>query len=273
MIRSVSPIHLEYLLNMGVVASMSLSIIMRGELWGLIACHHRTPRFLPHRLRMACELFAQMASWRLEIKVAGEDFDAHLHCKRVHEELVKRISREGDLAEGLTRHRPNLLDYIPADGVGLWIDGQFTALGHTPAADEVAALVAWLNKTAADGVYPHRPPAAGLSPGGRVRRRRQRPDRAFGFPDAARLRAVVPPGGGPHRHLGRQPEQAGRDRFGWRDPDPTQKLRRLAGIGEAARPTVAQRRYRGGEDAAPVAAGGGAATHRPVGARARSRPA
>jgi chemotaxis family two-component system sensor kinase Cph1 len=151
--RSVSPIHLQYLLNMGVGASMSLSLIIRGELWGLIACHHRTARFLPHRLRMACELFAQMASWRLETKVAGEEFDAHLHCKRVHEELVKSIAREGDLTEGLMRQRPNLQDYIPAGGVGLWLDGRFTALGLTPAADEVAALVAWLNRTAADGVY------------------------------------------------------------------------------------------------------------------------
>ena len=72
--RSVSPIHLQYLLNMGVGASMSLSIVLRGQLWGLIACHHRTPRFLPHRLRVACELFAQMASWRLETKVAARNF-------------------------------------------------------------------------------------------------------------------------------------------------------------------------------------------------------
>jgi light-regulated signal transduction histidine kinase (bacteriophytochrome) len=151
--RSVSPIHLQYLLNMGVGASMSLSLVIRGELWGLIACHHRTPRFLPHRLRMACELFAQMASWRLESKVAGEEFDAHLHSKRVHEELVKSITREGGLTEGVMHQRPNLQDYIPAEGVGLWLDGRFTALGRTPAADEVAALVAWLNRTAADGVY------------------------------------------------------------------------------------------------------------------------
>ena len=53
LIRSVSPTHMEYLANMGVVASMSLSIVMAGRLWGLIACHHRTPRYLSHRLRMA----------------------------------------------------------------------------------------------------------------------------------------------------------------------------------------------------------------------------
>lgn len=151
--RSVSPIHLEYLVNMGVGASMSLSLILGGQLWGLIACHHRTPRFVPHRVRMACELFAQMASWRLELKVAGETFDAELHCKRVHEDLVKSISREGDLAAGLTRQPSSLLDYIPADGVALWLEGQFTPLGRTPDSDQIAGLVAWLNETAADGVF------------------------------------------------------------------------------------------------------------------------
>jgi light-regulated signal transduction histidine kinase (bacteriophytochrome) len=153
LIRSVSPIHMEYLANMGVVASMSLSIVMAGRLWGLIACHHRTPRYLPHRLRMACELFAQMASAKLEARVAAEEFEAQLKSKRIYEELVTRMSREADLAEGLTRHRPNLLDYIPAGGVGLWLDNRYTVLGKAPQADQVAALVAWLNETAADGVF------------------------------------------------------------------------------------------------------------------------
>ena len=153
LIRSVSPTHMEYLANMGVVASMSLSIIIGGRLWGLIACHHRTPRYLSHRLRLACELFAQMASAKLETKVAAEEFEAQLNSKRIHEELVRRMSREADLAEGLTRHRPNLLDYIPAGGVGLWLDDRYTMLGRTPEADQVAALVAWLNETAEDGVF------------------------------------------------------------------------------------------------------------------------
>ncbi len=153
LIRSVSPIHLEYLANMGVVASMSLSIIMDGKLWGLIACHHRTPRFLSHRLRMACELFAQMASAKLETRVGADEFEAQLRSKRIHEELVTRMSGEADLAEGLTRYKPNLLDYIPAEGVGLWLDSKYTGLGQTPRPEEVANLVAWLNETAADGIF------------------------------------------------------------------------------------------------------------------------
>ena len=65
-LRSVSPVHRQYLANMGVVASVSLSLILRGQLWGLIACHHNAPRYLPHRLRDACELFAEMTSSYLE---------------------------------------------------------------------------------------------------------------------------------------------------------------------------------------------------------------
>ena len=64
-LRSVSPMHLEYLANMGVDASMSLSLVIEGRLWGLIAGHHRTPRYVPHAVRSACELFAQMISLQL----------------------------------------------------------------------------------------------------------------------------------------------------------------------------------------------------------------
>ncbi|ADP70763.1 multi-sensor signal transduction histidine kinase [Rhodomicrobium vannielii ATCC 17100] len=152
-IRSVSPMHLAYLANMGVVASMSLSIVLGGRLWGLIACHHREPRFISHRLRMACELFAQMASSRLETKVGAEEFEAQLRSKRIHEDLVTHMSGVAGMAEGLTRYRPNLLDYIPAEGVGLWLDDHYTRLGCTPRKKQVAALVAWLNETVTAGVF------------------------------------------------------------------------------------------------------------------------
>ena len=227
-LRSVSPIHLEYLRNMGVAASMSLSLILGGRLWGLIACHHPAPRFLPHRLRMACELFAQVASWRLETLVAGEDFAAQLHGKRVHEDLIQAISREADLAEGLTRQGPNLLDYIPADGVGLWSRRPvYAARPHAGrGAGRRPGRLAEPDR--GRGRVLHRPAAAALSSGRGVRRCRQRPDRAVGVEDAARLRAVVPPGGDPDRHLGRQPEQADGDRPRRRSPDPAQELRCLA---------------------------------------------
>jgi light-regulated signal transduction histidine kinase (bacteriophytochrome) len=152
-IRSASPGHLRYLAKMGVAASLSRSIILHGQIWGLIACHHHTPRFLPHRLRAACDLFADTAAAQLDTKVATEDFGARLLATSVHEELVTRMSQANDLAEGLIWSHPNLLDFIPAGGVGLWVDGKFNSLGATPSCAEVQALTAWLNETAHDGVY------------------------------------------------------------------------------------------------------------------------
>ena len=83
----------------------------------------------------------------------AEEFEAQLRSKRIHEELLRRMSGEADLAEGFTRYKPNLLDYIPAEGVGLWLDNQYTGLGQTPQTGQVASLVAWLNETTAKGVF------------------------------------------------------------------------------------------------------------------------
>ncbi|MGJ4949139.1 GAF domain-containing protein [Bradyrhizobium sp. HKCCYLS20291] len=153
MLRSVSPIHRRYLANMGVVASMSMSIIVRGRLWGLIACHHREPRYLPQGLRAACELFAEMLSSQLEARLAAENLKIQQRSAAVHEEMLNRLSQESELAAGLIRSRPNLLDLVPAGGVGLWIDGHFTHIGATPDRDEIEALVGWLNATVTDDVF------------------------------------------------------------------------------------------------------------------------
>jgi len=152
-LRSVSPIHLEYLANMGVSASMSLSIVIEGKLWGLIACHHRTPRFVSPKMRTALELFSQIISFQLETKSAAEDYAVRLRSKVIQEHLVKELTHERDLVGGLDRTKQSLLEYIPASGLALWIDGVFSAVGVTPPEDEVKALVAWLNASVTDGVF------------------------------------------------------------------------------------------------------------------------
>jgi len=152
-LRSVSPIHLEYLANMGVAASMSLSIVVEGRLWGLIACHHLTPRFLPSRIRAALDLFAQMASFQLETRLTAEALADRARGKAIHETLMTDLAGGGDIAEGLQRSRRALLDYLPAAGLALWVDGQFAAIAETPSRNEVMGLVTWLNETVTEGVF------------------------------------------------------------------------------------------------------------------------
>ncbi|SFK66618.1 histidine kinase [Methylocapsa palsarum] len=153
MLRSVSPIHLEYLANMSVAATMSLSIILDGKLWGLIACHSRRPRYVPHRLRVALELFSQMASFLLETKITADELQDRTRSKAIQDDLLTQLSGEEELADSLARLRPNLLEIIDADGLGLWLDGNFTSLGRTPNATQAGGLVDWLNETAAEGVF------------------------------------------------------------------------------------------------------------------------
>jgi light-regulated signal transduction histidine kinase (bacteriophytochrome) len=168
-LRSVSPLHLEYLANMGVAASMSISIVVEGRLWGLVACHHRTPRFLSSRTRAALDLFGQMASFQLETRVNAEVFAGRLRSKAIHEGLINDLSQESDLRAGLQRSSRALLDYLPAAGLALWIDGGFAAVGVTPPKAWVGRLVKWLNDSTKGGVF-HTdalgqayPPAAGMA--------------------------------------------------------------------------------------------------------------
>lgn len=168
-LRSISPLHLEYLANLGVRASMSLSLVRGGKLWGLIACHHRTPRPLPFALRAGCEVFAQMVSLQLDALAQAEDFAGAARRRQVHEALVQVMAGETDLACGLIRHRPNLLDFVECDGVALLIEGRYAALGRTPEEAAVRALAGWLDERPNEGVValdrlPELyPPAAGFA--------------------------------------------------------------------------------------------------------------
>jgi light-regulated signal transduction histidine kinase (bacteriophytochrome)/CheY-like chemotaxis protein len=164
-LRDVSPVHRQYLRNMGIDASMSISIIRGGNLWGLIACHHYSPRILPRHLRAVCELFGSMFSLQLEARESGEQFGARLASRTVLQNLMLNLAGADDYAVGLTQQSPNLLDYIhggtvAADGsrqggVAVCVNGQLTSLGSTPDQDQILSLVSWLDThmTQAAGIY------------------------------------------------------------------------------------------------------------------------
>jgi light-regulated signal transduction histidine kinase (bacteriophytochrome)/CheY-like chemotaxis protein len=164
-LRDVSPVHRQYLRNMGIDASMSISIICGGKLWGLVACHHYSPRILPRHLRAVCELFGSMFSLQLEARESGEQFGARLASRMVLQNLMLNLAVADDYAIGLTQQSPNLLDYIhggggTADstrrgGVAVCVNGQLTFLGITPNHDQILNLVSWLDShmNQTPGVY------------------------------------------------------------------------------------------------------------------------
>ena len=152
-LRSVSPIHLEYLANMGVRASMSISIIDDGALWGLIACHHQSPRYLPYEVRAACEFLGQAFSLQLAAKRDSEDHQYRAQVNTVGLRLIQQIAEVHPLDYALTAVRPSMLDLVDAGGAALCIDGQIVSLGQTPTDDQIRALIAWLGAQPERGIY------------------------------------------------------------------------------------------------------------------------
>jgi len=164
-LRDVSPVHRQYLRNMGIDASMSISIIRGDKLWGLIACHHYSVRLLPRHLRAVCELFGSMFSLQLEARESGEQFGARLASRMVLQNLMLNLAGVDDYAIGLTQQSPNLLDYIHGGSVGaegtrrggvaVCVKGQLTFLGTTPTQEQILNLVGWLDSQMAQtpGIY------------------------------------------------------------------------------------------------------------------------
>ncbi|MDK2759782.1 MAG: GAF domain-containing protein [Sphingopyxis sp.] len=152
-LRSVSPIHCEYLRNMGVGASMSISIIIDGALWGLIACHHYGPRTLSMAERVAAEMFGEFFSLHLNALQHKQSLDA-AHAAR---EALDRFLRDTVGVQDInTMLRDKLGDFsklIPCDGVAMWLDGRLTVEGSVPPREAVPALVRFAETVAEGAVW------------------------------------------------------------------------------------------------------------------------
>jgi light-regulated signal transduction histidine kinase (bacteriophytochrome) len=152
-LRSVSPIHIEYLKNMGVGASMSISIIVEGRLWGLFACHHYAARCPTFERRSVSELFAQMFSMRLESREREETVNFERRARDISDQLLGAVASDETLLKDPDWLGDILTNAISADGVGVWIAGNFAFSGTTPSIDDFRKIVRALNSTAAGKVF------------------------------------------------------------------------------------------------------------------------
>lgn len=144
-LRSVSPIHVEYLRNMGVSASMSVSILRDNKLWGLFACHHYSPLRLSFARRTAAELFGQMFSFLMENRERESESVYEVRAQKLHQQLVTVMASEATTFESIVSHLDDIADLLACDGIGVWINDRATLKGLTPTDNEFAALVQFLN--------------------------------------------------------------------------------------------------------------------------------
>jgi chemotaxis family two-component system sensor kinase Cph1 len=152
-LRSVSPIHVQYLKNMGVASSMSVSIVRGGALWGLIACHHTTPRHVSFELREICKQIGQMLSQQIATREEAERSAQMLRLREAQDQLLAELARGDAIDPALLRTCAELTGIIPADGAAIFCGGEVTIAGHCPPADAVRALAKWRLDVDGSDVY------------------------------------------------------------------------------------------------------------------------
>jgi light-regulated signal transduction histidine kinase (bacteriophytochrome)/CheY-like chemotaxis protein len=146
-LRSVSPIHIEYLRNMGVGASMSVSILRDGKLWGLFACHHYSPRHISFAKRTASELFGQMFSWILEGRERDDDVDYEARAHQIQEQLMQGVASHAHSPRTIIGFLGDYRRMIDCDGIAVWSEGEITLEGETPTENEAKDLISFINRT------------------------------------------------------------------------------------------------------------------------------
>lgn len=153
-LRSMSPLHLQYLQNMGVTATLVASIVRDGKLWGLMACHHYSPKQVPYAVRVACDLVAEIVATRVAVLENFSRVRTAAAVRRIEGRLIEVTSRGGRWQEALMEDARELMRLVGATGVALVDeDGMMTA-GDLPSTAELRAIAEWIaTQPAPDGVF------------------------------------------------------------------------------------------------------------------------
>lgn len=144
-LRSMSPLHLQYLKNMGVSGTLVVSLVREGQLWGLIAAHHDSPRALSPALRAACDLLAEVAATRIAAIENYAHAQVAILVRRLEQRLVEATSTEGDWRLALFRNPRALLQPLEATGAALFHDGEWLTTGEVPSTPELRELLLWVD--------------------------------------------------------------------------------------------------------------------------------
>jgi chemotaxis family two-component system sensor kinase Cph1 len=152
-LRSVSPVHVESMKNMGTAASMSISILRNGGLWGLISCHNATRRDVPFAVRTACDLLGQVFSLQLDSKERHAEFEYRLKLTSVQVSLLAHMANEEEFIDGLVKHPGELLEFADAGGAAVVFDGKCHRVGTSPGEAEIMRIVDWLSVDVAKDVF------------------------------------------------------------------------------------------------------------------------
>ncbi|HXD79855.1 MAG TPA: GAF domain-containing protein [Puia sp.] len=144
-VRGVVSVHLEYLANMGVTASMSTRILNNDRLWGLIACHHSTPKWMSFELCSVFELLSNIISARLHSLQNKERADAFTRTQHTYSRIIEQVYETRSLREALLEANHSVLELFGAQGAALISGNEWIPHGQTPGRENVQELMLWLH--------------------------------------------------------------------------------------------------------------------------------
>ncbi len=145
-LRSVSPIHLEYMRNMGTAASMSISIMVDGQLWGLIACHSHKPHNVTVVTREACDFIVQTLAMRIAAQEHADGAAHSVALARIQGRLLGAMSASQYWLDGLISNPSDLLAQVAAAGAAIVTGGDYVRIADAPEEPEVRRIIEWLDE-------------------------------------------------------------------------------------------------------------------------------
>jgi len=164
-LRSASRVHLEYLHNMDVESSLAISIVVKGRLWGMIACHGNAPRRMARSTRSVLELVVQTLAAQVTMRTENAALQSRLTARERLDKVVVGLESSESLFEGVQSEGSRLLDLFDADGLAFRIDGVTSYLGPTVGPDVPGPIIGQLRNLAVRGVA-SRDRVGKMDPGG-----------------------------------------------------------------------------------------------------------
>ncbi|MBF7143046.1 MULTISPECIES: ATP-binding protein [Pseudomonas] len=152
-LRSVSPIHLQYMRNMQTLSSMSISIVVEGKLWGLVSCHHSDPHTVSFQTRTACELLGRVLSLQIESRESRLNAARMLDIRQRMVQLLSAIADHDSVLLGLRAETDTFLGFVGAEGAAVVSTTGCDLYGDTPAKTDVQLLAEWLFKRPANDFF------------------------------------------------------------------------------------------------------------------------
>ncbi|GHA62168.1 GAF domain-containing protein [Pontibacter akesuensis] len=152
-LRSVATVHLEYLKNLGIQASMSLPLIINNQLWGLISCHNIAAKNPSYEMRSALELLSGILSAQLASQENEQAILLRVQLRSIHARLLEQLYSNQNFADGVLSGSTNIQDLLSLSGAAVLYEGGIWTSGETPHHQEMKELVSWIRRNKGTSLF------------------------------------------------------------------------------------------------------------------------